>query len=64
MTADAFVDDFGHVKLGGIAEVVADPSGAEALRTAAAELLRRTYTWDAIATSTVDVYLRACARGA
>lgn len=39
-----------------IAEVWADPGTAERLRHNAADLLRRTYTWDAIAASTVDVY--------
>jgi hypothetical protein len=39
-----------------IAEVWAHPGTAERLRHNAADLLRRTYTWDAIAASTVDVY--------
>jgi glycogen(starch) synthase len=39
-----------------IAEVLADPGAAEALRASAAQLLRRTYTWDAIAASTAMVY--------
>jgi glycogen(starch) synthase len=39
-----------------IAEVVADPDGAEHLRVNAKALLQRTYTWDAIAAATVDVY--------
>ncbi|MFM2078688.1 MAG: hypothetical protein RJA49_2578 [Actinomycetota bacterium] len=39
-----------------IAEVWADPTAADRLRHNAAELLRRTYTWDAIAAATVDVY--------
>jgi glycogen synthase len=42
-----------------IADVLADPSGAADLRAAAAQLLRRTYTWDAIAASTAMVYQRA-----
>jgi glycogen(starch) synthase len=42
-----------------IAEVLADPDAAAQLRHAAASLLRRTYTWDAIATSTAMVYQRA-----
>lgn len=42
-----------------IAEVLADPTLAERLRGNAATLLRSTYTWDAIAASTVDVYRRA-----
>jgi glycogen(starch) synthase len=42
-----------------IAEVLADTVAAAQLRTAAASLLRRTYTWDAIATSTAMVYQRA-----
>jgi glycogen(starch) synthase len=39
-----------------IAEVWADPTAADRLRHNAAELLRRTYTWDAIAVATMDVY--------
>jgi glycosyltransferase involved in cell wall biosynthesis len=42
-----------------IAEVLADPGAAETLRASAAQLLRRTYTWDAIAASTAMVYQRA-----
>jgi glycogen(starch) synthase len=42
-----------------IAEVIADPHAAARLRTAAGNLLRRTYTWDAIAASTAMVYQRA-----
>jgi glycogen synthase len=39
-----------------IAEVIASPESADWLRDNAAELLRRTYTWDAIAGTTLDVY--------
>jgi glycosyltransferase involved in cell wall biosynthesis len=39
-----------------IAEVWADPKAAAHLRSNAADLLRLTYTWDAIAVTTVDVY--------
>ena len=39
-----------------IADVIADPGGAEHLRENAKALLQRTYTWDAIAAATVDVY--------
>ena len=39
-----------------IAEVAGRPGGRRRLRDNAAALLRRTYTWDAIATATVDVY--------
>ncbi len=39
-----------------IAEVVADPSAADRMRANAASLLRKTYTWDAIAAETVEVY--------
>ena len=39
-----------------IADVVADPAAAALLRDNAAELLERTYTWDAIATATIAVY--------
>lgn len=39
-----------------IAEVIADPQSAHWLRDNAADLLQRAYTWDAIATATVDVY--------
>lgn len=42
-----------------IAEVIARPATAESLREHANALLRRTYTWDAIAASTVDVYTTA-----
>jgi glycogen(starch) synthase len=42
-----------------IADVLADAVAAAQLRTAAASLLRRTYTWDAIAASTAMVYQRA-----
>ncbi len=44
-----------------IAEVLADPLGAEELRVNAASLLRRTYSWDAIAAATVEVYRTATA---
>jgi glycogen(starch) synthase len=44
-----------------IAAVLADPDGAERLRSNAAGLLRRTYTWDAIATATAAVYRTATA---
>ncbi len=39
-----------------IAEVWNDPGAAAHLRSNAADLLRLTYTWDAIAVATVDVY--------
>ena len=39
-----------------IAQIVAEPDTAPLLRTNAAELLQRSYTWDAIAAATVDVY--------
>ena len=42
-----------------IAELLADPVGAERLRTNAVDLLRRTYTWDAIAVATIEVYRAA-----
>jgi glycogen(starch) synthase len=42
-----------------IEDVLADPGAAAHLRDAAADLLRRTYTWDAIAVSTAMVYQRA-----
>jgi glycogen(starch) synthase len=44
-----------------IADVLADPRGADRMRTNAADLLRRTYTWDAIAAATVEVYRTALA---
>jgi glycogen(starch) synthase len=39
-----------------IAEVLTDPAKAESMATTAAQLLRDTYTWDAIAASTIEVY--------
>ncbi|MEI8237906.1 MAG: glycosyltransferase family 4 protein [Actinomycetota bacterium] len=39
-----------------IAEVIADPTAAERLRVEADALLRSTYTWDAIAQATAEVY--------
>ena len=42
-----------------IAELLADPVAAERLRTNAVDLLRRTYTWDAIAVATIEVYRAA-----
>ena len=42
-----------------IAEVVSDPVDATGLAVAADALLRSTYTWDAIAQTTLDVYLAA-----
>jgi len=42
-----------------IEDVLADPGAATHLRDAAADLLRRTYTWDAIAVFTAMVYQRA-----
>ncbi len=39
-----------------IAEIVADPGAAAHLRDNAKALLQRTYTWDAIAAATIDVY--------
>ena len=47
-----------------IAEVVADPAAGDRMRSNAAELLRRTYTWDAIATETTAVYGIAISRTA
>ncbi len=42
-----------------IAEVVADPAAAARMRTNAAALLAKTYTWGAIAAETVQVYRTA-----
>jgi glycogen(starch) synthase len=42
-----------------IAEVLSDPDHAAHLRVAADILLRSTYTWDAIAETTLDVYRNA-----
>ena len=42
-----------------IAEVIDSPATAQRLRDKAAQLLRKTYTWDAIAAETVLVYDRA-----
>jgi glycogen(starch) synthase len=39
-----------------IAGVIADPALSDSLRTNAKALLKRTYTWDAIAAATVGVY--------
>ncbi|MDO8389375.1 MAG: glycosyltransferase family 4 protein [Actinomycetota bacterium] len=39
-----------------IAQVIAEPATAQRLRANAADLLRRSYTWDAIADATVQVY--------
>jgi glycogen(starch) synthase len=39
-----------------IAEVLADPVGASRLSVTADALLRSTYTWDAVAQTTLDVY--------
>jgi glycogen(starch) synthase len=39
-----------------IADVIADPRAADRMRTNAAGLLRKTYTWDAIAAETLAVY--------
>ena len=36
--------------------MIASPESADWLRDNAADLLRRTYTWDAIAVATLDVY--------
>jgi len=44
-----------------IERVLADPELAVTLRTNAADLLQRTYTWDAIAHATVAVYRKATA---
>jgi len=44
-----------------IAEVIADPAAADHLRSNAAALLERTYTWDAIAATTLEVYRIATA---
>ncbi|MFZ9629321.1 MAG: glycosyltransferase family 4 protein [Ilumatobacteraceae bacterium] len=45
-----------HALADAIAGVVTDPTGADRLRTEAASLLRRTYSWDAVAASTIEVY--------
>lgn len=42
-----------------IADVLADPASADLMRANAATLLRKTYTWDAVATETVQVYRTA-----
>ena len=42
-----------------IADVLADPTAADLMRANAATLLRKTYTWDAVATETVQVYRTA-----
>jgi len=47
-----------------IAEVIADPAAADRLRANAASLLRRRYTWNAIADETITVYRSACHDGA
>ena len=39
-----------------IADVLADPAAADLMRANAATLLRKTYTWDAVAAETVEVY--------
>ena len=39
-----------------IEELVGDPALADRLRHTAADLLRSTYTWDAIAAATADMY--------
>lgn len=39
-----------------IAEILTDPVLAESMAATAAQLLRDTYTWDAIAASTIEVY--------
>ncbi len=44
-----------------IADVLADPAAADRMRVNAAALLGRTYTWDAIAAETVEVYRTATA---
>ena len=43
-----------------IADVLADPTAADRMRVNAAALLRKSYTWDAIAIETVQVYRTAC----
>ena len=45
-----------------IVEVLHQPHTADALRELAAGLLERTYSWDAIAAATVDVYRREIGR--
>ena len=45
-----------HALAAAIEGIVTDPAGADRVRTEAASLLRRTYSWDAVATSTIDVY--------
>lgn len=42
-----------------VERLIADPALGESLRRHSAELLARTYTWDAIATATANVYSRA-----
>lgn len=48
-----------HALADAIETVVHDPAAAASMRTEAEALLRRTYSWDAIAASTADVYRRA-----
>ncbi len=43
-----------------IADVLADTAAADTMRVNAAVLLGKTYTWDAIAVETVEVYKVAC----
>ena len=43
-----------------IADILADPTTADRMRSNAAALLGKTYTWDAIAAETVQVYRGAC----
>ncbi|MFM8312053.1 MAG: glycosyltransferase family 4 protein [Ilumatobacteraceae bacterium] len=45
-----------HDLAAAIERVVADPAAAEQMRTEAAALLRRTYSWDAVAAATLQVY--------
>ncbi len=43
-----------------IADVLSDPTAADRMRVNAAALLGKTYTWDAIAVETVEIYQLAC----
>lgn len=48
-----------HALAAAIETVVTDPRAADSMRTEAEALLRRTYSWDAIAEATAGVYRRA-----
>ncbi len=43
-----------------IGDVLADPTAADRMKRNAAALLGKTYTWDAVAVETVEVYTAAC----